>query len=128
MALNMHVLLVDDMQIIRKMGETFLKNLGCTVVTLEDGDQVIEAIRCSPKPFDVILLDIMMERSNGITLCGELRKTHGLRCPIIAMTAKTDLVDTVKYYNVGFDVVLNKPFVQRGVTAALLEAKRRAGK
>lgn len=126
-ALDMHVMLVDDVRDIRKLGEKFLAQLGCTSVVLEDGDQVEMALRSSTRPFDGILLDIQMARSQGDDVCDHLRRRHGVRCPIIAMTANTGTTDVTRYYQRGFDVVLPKPFTLASLGRALTEGRERRG-
>lgn len=123
--LRMHVLLVDDMRVIRRQGELFLEQLGCTCITLEDGDEVESALRASPRPFDAIVLDIIMSRSDGALVCRTLREALGVRCPIIAMTGNTSSKDLQRYYAMGFDVVLPKPFTREAIGRALVEGRER---
>lgn len=123
--LRMHVMLVDDMKPIRRLvraavhcclrlysivtlymqGESFLEKLGCTSVLLEDGDEIDGALDTSTRPFDAILLDISMNRTDGAQVCQHLRQDLKVHCPIIAMTAKISNVDTQRYYKMGFDLV-----------------------
>jgi CheY-like chemotaxis protein len=144
--LRMHVLLVDDMKAVRRLGENFLEKLGCTCVTLEDGDEIDSAWEHAARPFDAVLLDILMPRSDGALVCKHLRQDlkvcrlpHGchhsfnlilgcvdqVHCPIIAMTAKTSSVDTQLYFKMGFDLVLPKPFTLDALGRALIEGRDR---
>ncbi len=76
--LNMHVMLVDDELVIRRLGERLLKMLGCTFVLLTDGSEIDGALDASPRPFEAILLDIVMRTDGGQT-CEMLRKKLHVR-------------------------------------------------
>ena len=126
-SLNMHVLLVDDVGIVRRTGEAFLEMLGCSSVCLEDGDLVEAALEASVRPFDAIVMDIVMHRSDGAEVCRTLRERWGVRCPIIAMTGNTSSRDVQRYFSMGFDVVLPKPFSLDRLGRALVEGRQRRG-
>jgi CheY-like chemotaxis protein/signal transduction histidine kinase len=123
--LRQHVLLVDDMAIIRRLGENYLAQLGCTSVTLEDGDQVEAALSNTTRPFDALVLDISMQRSDGAIICQTLREKFGVKAPIIAMTGQTSARDLQRYYQLGFDCVLPKPFTRDALGRALVEGRNR---
>jgi CheY-like chemotaxis protein len=123
--LEMNVLLVDDSGVIRRQGENFLEQLGCTCISLEDGDQVQQALASALRPFDAILMDIVMHRSDGAFVCRDLRDRLGVKCPIIAMTGNTKSADLQRYYLMGFDVVLPKPFTRESLGRVLLEGRER---
>lgn len=53
---------------------------------MEDGDEIVSALVTSERPFDAILLDIIMRRTNGLEVCRALRDQH-VDVPIIAATA-----------------------------------------
>jgi CheY-like chemotaxis protein len=55
-------------------GEKFIEKLGCTCMLLEDGDEIDEALQASTRPFDAILLDIGMSRTDGAQVCQHLRQ------------------------------------------------------
>lgn len=76
---------------------------------------------------DVILMDIMMKRSDGAVVCKQLRDS-GCVLPIIAMTGATGVRDVERFMKAGFDLVLPKPFDMKAMGRALSEARaRRAG-
>ena len=122
--LRMHVLFVDDEDVNRRLGGRMLQKLKCTFVMLEDGDQVATALRSTTRPFDVILMDILMVRSDGAQVCQELRDV-GVNLAIVAMTGHTSVRDVQRFMNAGFDVVLPKPFDINGMRRALTEAVAR---
>jgi CheY-like chemotaxis protein len=94
-------------------------------VCLEDGDQVEAELEGSALPFDGILMDITMSRTDGVDVCRNLREKLGVRVPIIAMTGSASSVDKKRYYKQGFDVVLPKPFTLETMRQALQEASER---
>lgn len=126
-ALNMHILLVDDAKVIRRQAKNFLQQLGCTFIIKEDGDQVAGALAETYRPFDAIVLDILMHRSNGAEICKELRTRYQVKAPIIAMTSQTEPADIRRYYEMGFDVVLPKPFTRSSLGNVLVEGVQRRG-
>jgi CheY-like chemotaxis protein len=121
---GMHVLFVDDENVNRRLGERMLKRLGCSCVMLEDGDLVDGALREAERPFDAILMDIYMQRTDGAAVCQELRE-RGVFLPIIAMTGTTVLKDVQRFVEAGFDLVLPKPFDINQMGKALLEGRAR---
>ena len=82
--LGLRVLFVDDDPVNRRLGGRMLARLGCSFVMCEDGDEVPAALT-DPLPYDVILMDILMQRTNGAAVCADLR-AKGIRTPILAMT------------------------------------------
>jgi twitching motility two-component system response regulator PilG len=87
--LNLHVLLVDDETVIRRLGEKFLKKLGCTFVTLTDGSEIDGVIGPEKPPFDVIILDIVMAHTDGGAVCQRLRSTFKVRCFAIVLSSSS---------------------------------------
>jgi hypothetical protein len=76
-AFGLHVLVVDDEKVNRKVASRMLDRLGCTWDAIDDGDLVGPALAFSERAYDVILLDILMERSNGIEVCVCVRFSLG---------------------------------------------------
>jgi osomolarity two-component system sensor histidine kinase TcsA len=101
-----------------------LQRLGCTFQLLEDGDQVAECLRSSPQPFSVVLMDIVMQRTDGAAVCQELRD-NGVLLPIVAMTGNTSQKDVQRFMAAGFDLVLPKPFDIKAMGRALVEGRVR---
>lgn len=71
-------------------------------------------MRDAPRPFDAILLDIVMGRSDGAEICNKLRKLRGASLPIIAMTSLTDLEHRERFEQMGFDMVRGGHGVSQG--------------
>ena len=82
-----------------------------------DGEEALDLLR--DNDYDAILLDIMMPKLDGFTVCREIRKTSGT--PILFLTALGSEEDTLKGYALGCDDYVTKPF-----SLAVLLAKTRA--
>lgn len=116
------ILIVDDEQSIRTLLAYNLKQAGYTTVMAEDGE---EAIRFADqeKP-DLILLDLMLPKIDGIEVCKQLRKQH-IHIPIIMLTAKSEELDKVLGLEIGADDYMTKPFSPREVIARVKAVLRR---
>ena len=115
-----------EARVIRRLGSTFLRQLGCTVEVLEDGDE-IEAALQQPRlvPIDAIVLDIVMRRSDGGEVCRVLREKHDVQLPIIAISSYTSSKALSYFFRDGFDVVIQKPFSREALGHALIEGRAR---
>ena len=85
--LGLHVLVVDDSSLNRRVCAHFLAQIGCRASEADDGDTVIEALAAARRagaPVDVVLMDIHMARVNGDAACRALRAA-GERLPVIAV-------------------------------------------
>ena len=126
-ALGLHILVADDSRLATHQVEHFLQQLRCTCVVVDDGDQVRHELSATTRPFDAILLDIFMRRSDGAVICKRLRSEDKARCPIIAMTAATSREELERYAAMGFDCVLSKPFNCQRLARALKMARAMRG-
>eukprot|EP01138_Halocafeteria_seosinensis_P011239 gb/GECG01011481.1/.p1 GENE.gb/GECG01011481.1/~~gb/GECG01011481.1/.p1 ORF type:complete len:931 (+),score=102.08 gb/GECG01011481.1/:1-2793(+) len=125
-----YVLFVDDEKVNRRLGARMLNRLGCSYNLLEDGDEVMDALKAAEqqsKPYSVIVIDIIMQRTDGAEVCRDLRAS-GVDIPIIAMTGNTAVRDVQRFLQVGFDMMLAKPFNIMGLARALEEAPKRRQK
>src|SRR5579862_5548703 len=102
------ILVVDDNETNRDILEARLTANGYEVLHAGDGEQALEmATRHRP---DIILLDIMMPKINGIDVCRRLKGDTSLPfIPIVLVTAKADSNDVVKGLDAGADEYLTKP-------------------
>ncbi len=100
---------------------------GYDVVVAEDGEQAIAAA-VSESP-DLILMDIMMPKVDGLEACRRIREA-GFTIPILMLTAKSQEIDVVRGLEVGADDYITKPFSIRELIARVKAALRRtdAGK
>jgi len=121
------VLVVDDEEDLLSLLEYNLEQEGFDVLLARDGVEAIEQTR-EHEP-DLIILDVMMPKMDGIEVCERLRKDAHLRTiPIMMLTARTEEEDKVEGLDVGADIYLGKPVsvsVVVSQTKALLRSARR---
>jgi len=68
------VLLVEDEPMVRSLGRKMLEQLGCTVITADDGEQALEVFRTRRKEIDLVILDMTMPRKSGDEVLAELNQ------------------------------------------------------
>jgi DNA-binding response OmpR family regulator len=121
------ILVADDNETNRDILATRLEANGYEVLHAGDGEQVLDVTR-QQRP-DLILLDIMMPKLDGIEVCRRLKADAGLPfMPIILVTAKAESGDVVEGLDAGADEYLTKPIDQKALVArvkALLRIKER---
>ena len=102
----MKILVVDDEKLLVKGIRFNLENEGYDVITGSDGMEAVE-LAGSENP-DLIVLDLMMPRLDGLEACGKIRECSDV--PIIMLTAKADDMDKLMGFEHGADDYLTKPF------------------
>ena len=100
------IYIADDERNIRDLIKSFLEIDGYEVSAFETGDELKAAF--DEKPADLVILDIMMPGTDGLTVCKQLREESGV--PIIILTAKDSEYDYVHGITIGSDDYLTKPF------------------
>lgn len=115
------ILIVDDEKNIVDILKFNLNREGFTSVEAYDGQQAIELAQ-SENP-DLILLDVMLPKVDGFTVCRKLRET--MSTPIIMITAKEEEVDKVLGLELGADDYITKPFSTRELMARVKANLRR---
>ena len=120
----MRVLLVDDENSLREQVKKILENQRYTVETARDGEQALDKL--SAAAFDIIILDIMMPKIDGLTVLKQLRKAK-IATPVLLLTAKGDAADKVKGLDLGADDYLAKPFSRDELSARVRALLRRSG-
>lgn len=115
------ILIVDDEKNIVDIIKFNLKKEGFETIEAYDGEQAVE-MALSYKP-DLILLDIMLPKQDGFTVCKKLRQT--LSTPILMLTAKEEEVDKVLGLELGADDYITKPFSPRELIARIKANLRR---
>jgi two-component system, OmpR family, response regulator len=116
------ILLVDDEQPVRKLLTYPLEKEGYEVVHALDGNEALSAF--DEQQFDLVVLDIMLPRMDGLEVCRRLRARSGV--PIIMLTAKTEEIDKVLGLELGADDYITKPFSMREFRSRVRAALRRA--
>jgi len=106
------ILIVDDEAHIRMLIEQTLEELedhGVEFLTAENGEIALEIIQ-EEKP-DLVFLDVMMPKMNGMEVCRRVKKELGMHNVfIVLLTAKGQEMDRQKGQEVGADVYMTKPF------------------
>ncbi|MCZ1268111.1 response regulator transcription factor, partial [Paenibacillus tundrae] len=101
------ILIVDDDVYIRELVSTILKQEGFLTIEAVDGHDALQKVaEVNPS---LCIIDIMMPNMDGFELCRELRRYHE-DIPILMLTAKEDITQKVKGFEMGTDDYLTKPF------------------
>jgi len=95
-----------------------------TVETAGDGREGLD--RFEREPFDLVLLDVMLPRMDGLEVCRAIRRTSTI--PVVMLTARADTLDVVVGLEAGADDYLRKPFEVPELVARVRAALRRVGR
>lgn len=118
---NITLLLVEDEESLADFIETELKFEGYQVIWAKDGQEALEYYQT--QKIDVILLDWMLPKYDGITVARRIRKDSDI--PIIMMTAKNQTADIVQGLDTGLDDYITKPFEIEELFARIRVIQRR---
>ncbi len=116
-----HLLVVDDDREIRDLVSRFLTRHGYRVTTARDGREMKQAL--ADWSVDLIVLDLMLPGTDGLTLCRELRASS--KIPVIMLTAMGEELDRIVGLEMGADDYLPKPFNPRELVARIKAVLRR---
>lgn len=116
------ILILDDEAELRNMLQRFLSAQGFEVRVASESKQVDRYLQ--REPFDLLVLDLMLGRESGLTVCQRLRN-EGQTLPILMLTAKGDPVERVTGLEAGADDYLPKPFLPRELVARIRALLRR---
>lgn len=120
----MKLLVVDDDKSLLEQVKQILIGQRYIVETATNGEEALDKLFDSP--FDVIILDIMMPKIDGLTVLEQVREA-GIDVPVLMLTAKGDVTERVKGLDLGADDYLAKPFSLDELLARLRALLRRAG-
>lgn len=118
---NIKILIVDDEDKMRKVIKIYLEKEGYLVEEAIDGKEALEKIDISQ--FSLILLDIMMPKVDGWTVCREIRKKYSI--PIIMLSARGEEYDKLFGFELGVDDYITKPFSPKEVVARIKAVLKR---
>ncbi|HWG56406.1 MAG TPA: response regulator transcription factor [Gaiellaceae bacterium] len=116
------ILLVDDEDAVQKLLRFPLEREGFRVVAARDGEEALQ--RFSEEPIDLVVLDLMLPKLDGLEVCKRLRA--GSSVPIIMLTARDDELDKVLGLELGADDYITKPFSIREFRSRVRALLRRA--
>ena len=116
------ILLVDDEQSIQTLLSYPLRKDGYHVTSALDGSEALQ--RFEEGRFDLVILDLMLPRLDGVEVCRQLRSAS--QVPIIMLTAKGSETDKVAGLEVGADDYITKPFSMREFRSRVKAALRRS--
>ena len=120
----MRILIAEDSRPLLRSLRIALRKNGYAIDTAEDGETALW--QAESTPYDLIILDLMLPKLNGLDLLHRLRD-HGQETPVLILTALDAIDDRVKGLKTGADDYLTKPFALEELLAraeALLSRKR----
>ncbi len=118
---SQHLIVVDDDREIRGLVSRFLARHGYRVTTARDGREMRQAL--ADWRIDLIVLDLMLPGTDGLTLCRELRANSNV--PVIMLTAMGEETDRIVGLEMGADDYLPKPFNPQELLARIKAVLRR---
>ena len=116
------ILLVDDEQAVQTLLTYPLRRDGYEVIAAGDGHEALR--RFAEQRFDLVVLDLMLPKLDGIEVCRRMRSRS--QVPIIMLTAKGDEIDKVVGLEMGADDYITKPFSMREFRSRVKAALRRS--
>lgn len=116
------ILIVDDDANICELVRLYLEKEGYETTVCFNGEKALEVFRAGG--IDLMILDIMMPKTDGITVCREVRKES--KVPIIMLSAKGETFDKVICLELGADDYIVKPFEGKELTARVKAVLRRS--
>ena len=118
----MRILLAEDEIALSGALAAILKHNNYSVDAVHDGQAALEYLES--EIYDLLILDIMMPKKDGITVLKELRK-HNNQIPVIMLTAKSEIDDKILGLDCGADDYVTKPFVAKELLARIRAVTRR---
>lgn len=115
------ILMVDDEKEILKLIEIYLLNEGYQLLQASNGLEALELL--SKNSVDLIILDVMMPKMDGLEACMKIREDHNI--PIIMLSAKTQDIDKIAGLSIGADEYVSKPFSPLVLVARIKSHLRR---
>jgi DNA-binding response OmpR family regulator len=120
----MKILIVEDEQTLSAQIKHALEAQRYITEVAQDGEEALDKLFANP--FDLVLLDIMLPKQDGLTVLKELRQA-GLTTPVLILTAKGAVDDKIRGLDLGADDYLAKPFSLDELLARIRALFRRTG-
>ncbi len=118
---GLHILLVEDNEVNRKVAMRMLERLGCVVDVAGDGQEAVQ--KCAEREYDVVFMDVHMPQMDGYEATRLIREHESISSrhqTIIAMTASAMQSDRERCLQAGMDDYLSKPFREAELRQMLL--------
>lgn len=119
------ILVVDDEPIVAEVVRRYMAREGFRVITAANGADALAAVTAQERSPDLIVLDIMLPRIDGLELCRKLRRELGATMPIILLTARGEEQDRIAGLALGADDYVVKPFSPGELVARVKAQLRR---
>ncbi len=116
------ILIVDDEERIREMIKEYISTEGLAADEASDGEEALSFFK--QQQYELIILDIMMPKVDGWTVCREIRKTS--QVPVIMLTARGEEYDKLFGFELGVDDYIVKPFSPKELLARMKAIIRRS--
>jgi DNA-binding response OmpR family regulator len=127
MSFAKHIIVVDDEADIVELIRYNLSQEGFLIDAAFDGESALEKIQ--KKQYDLLVLDLLIPKINGIELCRMIKNDPSINSlPIIILSAKSEEIDIILGLEMGADDYITKPFSPRELIARIHAVLRRAGK
>jgi two-component system, OmpR family, response regulator len=122
-AINLHILVVEDDPFVREVLEIYLQGEGYRVTLARDGTEMRAAL--ADNPVHLVIMDLRLPGEDGFALTRHLREQYSLG--IIILTTRNETVDRVVGLECGADDYVTKPFEERELLARIRSVLRRTG-
>lgn len=119
----MRILIAEDDRKVARFLERGLREEHYAVDVCGDGEEALELAEVNP--YDLVILDVMLPKKNGFSVCRELRQ-QGIMTPILMLSARSQLEDKVRGLQQGADDYLTKPFAFEELLARCQALLRRS--
>ncbi len=121
----MKILIAEDNHSIRNVLKMSLESNSYSVDAAEDGEAALYLAKVNQ--YDLIILDIIMPKRNGLEVCREIRRS-GINLPILILSSKNDVLSKIELLDSGADDYITKPFSFEELLARLKSLLRRPKK
>ena len=123
-ARSVRILLVEDELRLARSYQRNLEDEGHTVDIVSDGESALARLLADTTAYDVVIMDVLLPGQSGVDVCRAVRR-HGMRVPILLLTALGETEDKVTGLDAGADDYLTKPFPMDELFARLRALVRR---